>query len=344
MERVLVIRFGSLGDVVITSAVVEALFRTGERHRIVFLTKRRYAALFDGDPRIERVVGVEGNDSPGEIARAAGKKFDAVIDLHGTLRSIAVSTLIKAPVKARVRKHALARRLMVWSRNRFRRRFDVLGSYMDTLLAVGVNERILPRLLPGPEALDSADRLLSPFRKAGSRLIGLAPGSRHPSKRWDARSWARLADLCAARGDVPLIFGDHDDRGFADEVQGLAETKIPSIAGEADLRATVGAIARLDCLVSNDSGPMHVAGALGTPFVAVFGPTHPDLGFVPGYPSGAILHAGLPCSPCSIHGQSPCRLGGRPCMSLISPETTLAEADRMMSIRAAGRLDADAPC
>ncbi len=158
-----------------------AFFRTGERHRIVFLTKRRYAALFDGDPRIERVVGVEGNDSPGEIARAAGKKFDAVIDLHGTLRSIAVSTLIKAPVKARVRKHALARRLMVWSRNRFRRRFDVLGSYMDTPRSSqsGVNERILPRLLPGPEALDSADRLLSPFRKAGSppdrALPGIAP-------------------------------------------------------------------------------------------------------------------------------------------------------------------------
>jgi len=344
MGRVLVIRFGSLGDVVITSAVVEALYRSGESPRIVYVTKRRYAALFEGDSRIERVVGVERDDSPFAVVRAAGTGFDAVIDLHGTIRSIAVSALVKAPVKARVRKHGLARRLMVWSRNRFRRRFDVLGGYMDTLRAFGVEGRILPRLVPSPDSLDSADRLLAPFRKAESLLIGLAPGSRHPTKRWDARAWARLADLCAARGHVPLIIGDTDDRAFAGEVRELAETDIPSIAGKADLRATVGAIARLDCLVSNDSGPMHIAGALGTPFVAVFGPTHPDLGFAPGYPTGAILHAGLPCSPCSIHGEYPCRLGGRPCMSLISPEMVIDGADRMMSLRAAGYTDADTTC
>lgn len=344
MERVLVIRFGSLGDVVIASAVVEALHRMKERPGIVFLTKKRYAALFEGDSRLDRVVGTDKGDTPGAIVRAAGTEFDAVIDLHGTLRSRIVSVLVSAPVKTRVRKHALARRLMVWSRNRFRRRFDVLGSHMDTLRSLGVEGRVLPRLLPGPEALENADRLIAPFRKGSGRLIGIAPGSRHATKRWDARSWARLAILLAARGDVPLILGDDGDRAFAEEVRGLAETDIPSIAGEADLRTTVGVIAWLDCLVSNDSGPMHVAGALDTPFAAVFGPTHPDLGFAPGYPFGSILHAGLSCSPCGIHGEHPCRLGGRPCMSLISPDMVLTEADRMMSLRAAGRPGPDIPC
>ena len=103
--------------------------------------------------------------------------------------------------------------------------------------------------------------------------------------------------------------------------------KSVSLAGRIDLDVTVAAIARMRCLVTNDSGPMHIAGALGVPFVAVFGPTHPDLGFVPGYPSGHILHSGAFCSPCSVHGARPCRMKRRFCMDDITWEMVIRELD-----------------
>jgi heptosyltransferase-2 len=87
-----------------------------------------------------------------------------------------------------------------------------------------------------------------------------------------------------------------------------------SLAGTIGLAETVAVITRFKALVTNDSGPMHIAGALGIPFVAMFGPTHPDLGFDPGYPSGTVLHSGARCSPCSVHGEKPCRMRSRFCM------------------------------
>ena len=102
------------------------------------------------------------------------------------------------------------------------------------------------------------------------------------------------------------------------------------VAGEIELSETIALISRLSVLVTNDSGLMHVAGALGIPFVAVFGPTHPDLGFAPGYPSGGIVHAGVDCSPCSIHGQSPCRKVKRVCMDEITREMVMEHIDTVM--------------
>lgn len=329
MENVLVIRFSSLGDVVLAGAVVEAIRAAVPGCRITVLTKRMYGPVFAFDRRIARVVGIAGDESPQRIAALTGGRFDAVIDLHGSLRSVLVCALIRARLKTRVKKHSLSRRLMILLRNRFRRRFDVLGSFLETLAPLGIERRVLPRIFPGAAALETADALLSPLRAGSRSMIGLAPGSRHPAKRWSARSWARLAEMIERRGDIPVFIGDEDDASFVGEILGMTTAGVSSLAGSPDLAAAIGIIARLDGLVCNDSGPMHLAGALGTPFAAIFGPTHPDLGFVPGYPYGAVLHAGLPCSPCSLHGGAACRLGDHRCMDAITPEAVLEELNRM---------------
>jgi heptosyltransferase-2 len=333
MESVLVIRFSSLGDVVLSSAVVEAVLDALPDCRITILTKSVYAPVFASDRRVARIIGIEGNETPAEIAKRTGGRFDAVIDLHGSLRSVLVGAFIRARVKARVNKHSFARRLMIWSRNRFRRRFDVLGSFLETLRPLGIESRSFPRVLPGAAALDKADVLLSSLRTSSARLIGLAPGSRHPTKRWGALSWARLAEKLEMRGGIPIFIGDAGDASFVEEVRSLTSVNSLSLAGSSDLAATIGIIARLDSLVCNDSGIMHLAGALGVPFAAVFGPTHPDLGFTPGYRYGAVLHAGLPCSPCSLHGGAPCRLGDHRCMEAITPDAVLDELDRTVRLK-----------
>lgn len=329
MRNILLIRFSSLGDVVLTSAVIEALHTLGG-NRITLLTRAAYAPLFASDPRIARLVGIEGGERPSEIAALCGTTFDAVADLHGTLRSIPVSALIRAPMKLRIHKRSLARRFMIWSGNRFRRTFDVLGSSLETVRPLGVTERVLPRIVPGERELREAESLLSGIAAPGGRRIGLAPGSRHREKRWGAESYAMLADSLIGRGDIPVFIGDANDRECIRDIAARMKGSAPSLAGAADLGVTAGIISLLDGLVSNDSGPMHLAGALGTPCAAVFGPTHPDLGFVPGYPRMAVLHTGLSCSPCSVHGQTPCRLGTRVCMTGIAHGAVLRELDRLM--------------
>ena len=327
MNDVLVIRFSSLGDVVMASAVFEALHKYFPGIRIHFLTKSVYVPLFESDDRITKVVGINGRESPFQIASMIGRRtFDAVLDLHGSLRSTSVVSLLKAPLKSRVNKHVWARRIMVWSRNRFRRTFDVLGNYLDTLAPLGITGRFFPRLVPSEKNLEAADNLLK--ENAGC-IVGFAPGSRHTAKRWNENSFAQLADKFAQRGDMPVFIGDMNDIEVIERIRKSMSSKSLSLAGKTDLAVTAGVISRCKALVTNDSGPMHIAGALSVPFSAIFGPTHPVLGFVPGYPYGIILHSGVHCSPCSIHGEKPCRMGKMVCMDKVTWEMVMAELDKV---------------
>ena len=335
MSDFLIIRFSSLGDVVLTTAVVEQLSTELPETAIHFLTNQAYAGVFDDDTRIAEVIAIKGNESPQRIVRmTGGRSFDAVIDLHGNLRSMAVSALIRSPRKVRLNKHPIARRLMVWSKNRFQRNFDVLESYLQTLTPFGLGSFVLPKITPGEKTMHAATALLHAYNPGcETSAVGIAPGAKHPTKRWNEDSFARLADEIAAQGYLPVFLGDKSDESVIKKIQGMMNRESLSLAGKVDLSMTIGVIALLKGLVSNDSGPMHIAGALRIPFVAVFGPTHPNLGFVPGYPSGNILHTGVPCSPCSIHGEKPCWMESRFCMNDITWEMVFDELARVMELQ-----------
>lgn len=336
MSDFLIIRFSSLGDVVMTTSVVEQLSIGLPETAIHFLTMKAYAGVFDNDTRIKKVIAIKGSESPQRIVRmTGGKPFDAVIDLHGSLRSMAVSALIHSPRKVRLNKHPITRRLMVWSKNRFQRNFDVLESYLQTLTPFGLGAFVFPKITPSEKTLHAANALLRAYSPGcETSAVGIAPGAKHPPKRWNEESFARLADLISAQGNLPVFIGDRDDEDVVKNIQGMMSCKSLSLAGKVDLTMTIGVIALLKGLVSNDSGPMHIAGALRAPFVAVFGPTHPNLGFVPGYPSGSILHTGVPCSPCSIHGEKPCWMESRFCMNDITSEMVFEELMRVMKLNA----------
>ncbi|MFC1551407.1 glycosyltransferase family 9 protein [Candidatus Latescibacterota bacterium] len=319
---ILIIRFSSLGDVVMTSAAVEALKRNFPESHIYYLTKKQYSQIFESDERIYKVIGITGNESPFEIAKSLGRKdFDAVIDLHGSIRSILVSSALRSPKKLRIVKHSLARRLMILSRNRYRRTFDFLGSIMDTLKPLDISWREMPKIVPDESVADIARSVLN-IENGGRdhKIIGIAPGSRHVTKRWNEHSFAGLADAISANGDVPVFLGDKSDTPVIDRIGAMIGSEPFSLAGKIDITTTVSVISHLDSLVTNDSGPMHIAGALGVPCAAVFGPTHPVLGFCPGYPAVSIFHSGAVCSPCSIHGATPCRMPRRFCMDDITDE------------------------
>ncbi|MBN1294921.1 MAG: glycosyltransferase family 9 protein [Candidatus Latescibacteria bacterium] len=331
MNDILFIRFSSLGDIVLTSAVIEAFRKKYHDARIYYMTRNEYSGLFYKDNRIDELITVHSGESPVQIIKRSGKEtYDAVIDLHGTLRSRMITALLKSPRKIRLNKHAIARRFMVWSHNRYRRQFDVLESYLDTLRPFGIRGKLLPCLKPSDECLRTARVILGLHCKDKPfKCIGIAPGAKHSEKRWNEKSYANLADEMVKAGHTPIFIGDMGDKDIIERIRSIMTAESLSLAGQIDLSVTVGVISLLKVLITNDSGPMHIAGAAGTPFVAVFGPTHPDLGFVPGYPSGAVLHSGISCSPCSIHGEKPCRMKRRFCMDEITVEMVLEEVKKV---------------
>lgn len=178
----------------------------------------------------------------------------------------------------------------------------------------------LPELRVPPAEI-AAWRGAHNFASSQRTDVALAPGAVGPSKRWPASAYAALARSLAAAGHRIWVVGGPDERPLAAEIVAAAPEAISDLTGP-DLRNAILALAAASVTVSNDSGLLHVAAALGTPAIGIFGPTSP-FHWAPLNPIAAIIEAGsaLPCRPCH---KPTCRLAHHRCMRDIAVEDVLA--------------------
>jgi heptosyltransferase-2 len=172
-----------------------------------------------------------------------------------------------------------------------------------------------PRLYPGDVDQHAVDALLSQCGWNGEPLIAFAPGSVWATKRWP--HYAELAELIDGR---IAIIGSAADSELASAIAKAAGARLIDATGKLSLLASAELIARAAVLVTNDSSPLHLASAMGTPTVAIFGPTVPEFGFGPLAPRSITLGiTTLACRPCDRHGPQRCPLGHWRCMREITP-------------------------
>jgi heptosyltransferase-2 len=192
------------------------------------------------------------------------------------------------------------------------------GHEVERLLALAsAGAQTAPAVTLGltPDDYAAADAWLR-LRGVSSGFVALAPGS-----IWGTKRWPWYAELAGAL-DVPLVIvGSQDDALLGQELTAVAPARIHSAAGALTLRGSTALIQRAAVLVTNDSAPLHFATAVGTPVVAIFGPTIPAFGFGPRGPRDRVLELeGLSCRPCSSHGPQVCPLGHHHCMRMLSVE------------------------
>ncbi len=260
--------------------------------------------------------------------RAMG--FDLVIDLHGNMRSFLVRLVTGAPKTVRVEKNSFAR----W--------FLVVFKQSSASLKKSVREKILECLPPLDIPLASTDTQLYPMHPGGvlsslsidpaARLIGLAPGAKHATKRWKPEFFAQVANQLGQRTkSMILILGDKSDQAVADQVSRLVTVPHKNLAGWTNLNELMAVVSTLSLLVTNDSGLMHMGEALKIPLVALFGPTVREFGFAPYRDSSRLLEcADLSCRPCSLHGEDRCPLQHHRCMEQLRPEPVLSAAENLL--------------
>jgi lipopolysaccharide heptosyltransferase II len=323
----LVIQTAFLGDVVLTTPLLTAL---AERHGPVDVVVTPAAApLLDGHPAVRRVIaydkrgrdaGLAGFRQLGAELRARG--YTRAYLPHRSWRSAALALLARVPDRVGFADSPAA----ITYTTRVRR--PATGHEVDRLLALaGRPARTAPpvALALTDEDEAAADRWLAE-RGIPPGFIAIAPGS-----IWGTKRWPYYPALAAALEGPLVLIGGSDDTRLADEVMGAAPGRAWSGAGTLSLRVSAALIKRARVLVTNDSAPLHLATAVGTPLVAIFGPTVPEQGFGPrGSRSLALGHAGLGCRPCSAHGPQVCPLGHHRCMRELSVET-VAEATVMVA-------------
>lgn len=328
-----VVRLSALGDAILTTGLLHLLHQ--ERGwTFTVLTKPASSPVFAGHPAVEAVAspGLKDLGPAGWLRFAAGlAKSHAghgLLDLHGTLRSRLLSLLWRGPVR-RYPKFSLERRLLSLlgpgrapgAAARLAE-FNVPQRYsLAVFPQARPREELRPRLFLAPPVLAQArETLARAGLDPGRRPVALHPFATHPGKAWPAAHWRTLA-------------GELDKAEIPWFVLGQSATPSPlpgprDLTNRTDLRQAAALISLSRCLVTGDSGPMHLGTAVGTPVVALFGPTTVHWGFFPSGGRDVVLEPDLPCRPCSLHGGRGC---GRPdpCMAAITPAAVLAAVLRI---------------
>ena len=317
MPSSLVIQTSFLGDTVLTTPLLAQLARRGD---VDVVTTPASAALLANNPSLRTVIVYDkrGADRglPGFVALAKRLRktpYDVAFLAQGSFRSAALA--LAAGVPSRVGFDTSSGRWLYTRRVTFR---DDLHHAARLLRLARPNGRpatadeLRPLLYPGDAERHAVDTLFAQHGiVAGDRVVAIAPGSVWATKRWPG--FVALAALLQSHARV-VIVGGSDDAPLAREIVAAAPSAI-NATGQLSLLASAALIGRAAVLVTNDSAPLHLASAMATPTVAIFGPTVPAFGFGPLAPRSIVVgHKTLDCRPCDRHGPQRCPLGHFRCM------------------------------
>ncbi len=316
--RILLLRFSSLGDVILTMPVALALRQKYTGATVDLGTKIDYRGLFTPPSPFTRVIYLDGDGIMPFVKKVNEQRYDVIGDLHASLRTVMIVPLLKAGTRKRYRKGAVARRTFVETGIRLSPFPSVLRRYLATFGIDGLPDT--PWLGTSPEEKQRGHAILRRAGAAGNRVLGIAPGAKWGTKKWGIGRYAELARRLEQRGfDAVFIFGKGDE-GVRDELVTVSPLAKTIDVREYLLRDIGYAVAAMDVFVGGDTGLMHLAEAVGTPLVALFGPTTREFGFFPAGRKSVVIEKDFRCRPCSLHGSMACKYAHHRCMEDITVE------------------------
>jgi heptosyltransferase-2 len=326
----LVVQTSFLGDTVLTTPLLVQLANRGP---VDVVTTPAAAALLAHHPAVRTLIVYDKRGADRALLglwrlarRLRATRYDVAFLAQGSWRSAALALL--AGIPTRIGFSTSAGRLLYTKRVAYR---DDLHHAARLLMLARPNGReptpaeLRPSLAPGAAEREAVDA----FLRAGGvgsdePLVALAPGSVWATKRWPF--YPELARMLAEEGARIVVVGSAADTPLAQAIVAATPGALDA-TGRLSLLASAELLGRSRVLVTNDSAPMHLASALRTPTVAIFGPTVPDFGFGPLAPrAAAVGHDTLPCRPCDRHGPQRCPLGHHRCMRELAPSAVAERA------------------
>ncbi len=324
--KICIIRLGSLGDLVLMVPMLRALRSEFPSNEIHLVCKEKFSGLFDAGGLVDSFIAVKRGDLP-ELFRLRAalsrERYETIIDAHGVIRSNLLFHSLRAWRKLQIRKDEIRKAALIVGRiNLYHRIESQAGRYAELAARLGAETRGTHAGLPvSPAAERRAETLLG--AGGGRPPIAFAPGARWPTKRWPAGHFARLIAEAAARGCRCILLGGSEDLGANAEVAALSECAPLDLTGALSIMESAAVLKRCGALVTNDSAPLHLAEAVGTPVIALFGPTVREFGYYPRLERSRALETMLPCRPCSRNGKRSCPYGTKECLTSIEPRSAL---------------------
>lgn len=332
--RLLLVRFGAIGDVLLITPLIRALRAKYRDATITALTKVTHAPLLVDNPHLDDVLALGSGNSLVTLAREIRRRnYSHLLDLHGNLRCRTLRLLTPGRWTGYSAQRRARRTLIQTKQNMYGGLVPVAERYFEAARDLAVVPDGGPPEFHLTDAVEAAAECWLANRgiPVAASLVAVAPSAAHATKRWPIDHWGNVVARLSAEGHQVLILGGPLDRGLCEGIALRGKGRAHAAISPDGLPGTAALLRRTRLLISGDTGLMHLATAVETPVLALFGPTVEAFGFFPYRARARVLQLDLPCRPCSSKGTGNCPLEHHRCMRDLTPEMALAQAAEFLS-------------
>ncbi|GFM33519.1 glycosyltransferase family 9 protein [Desulfovibrio subterraneus] len=330
MSRIGIWNTAFLGDAVLTLPLIRTVRAAYPDAEIDFYVRKGLRSLFTGQPELAEVYEYDKRGSQnGFLAAAsmgrelASRNYSLWISAHTSLRSGIIARWTSARMRIGYSRPFFNQWFYTHTVDRRFPELEEIERLLQLVKPLGIEHvHDWPELVLPADALAAADAFWQ--ERITGPVLGVHPGSVWGTKRWPAASYAEIVRRGVEAGAQVLVFAgpgeEHMAREVLDTCGVAALDKVIDLSAKLSLPVLAAYLGRLDCYVTNDSGPMHLAWAQKTPVTAIFGPTVQALGFYPRGKDSTVLEADVACRPCGLHGPQECPKEHFACMRQVTPD------------------------
>lgn len=319
MAKILILRFSSIGDIVLTTPVIRCVKQQVKDAEVHFCTKKAFKSIVASNPHVDKVHVLE--DSLGSLIKLLkAENYDYIIDLHNNLRTRIIKARLGKPSRG-FNKINYEKWLMVnFKRNKLPD-VHIVDRYLEAAITLGVKDdgKGLDYFISPQDVVDIST-LPKGFRTG---YVAFAIGAQHFTKRLPVE---RIIELCEKLKQPVVLLGGKEDIATGEEIaqyfqahKGDSKTLVYNACGKYSLNGSASLVEQASKVVSHDTGLMHIAAAFKKDIISVWGNTIPEFGMYPFRTNFKTLEVkGLSCRPCSKIGYKKCPKGHFKCMRDIS--------------------------
>ncbi|MDQ2799618.1 MAG: glycosyltransferase family 9 protein [Armatimonadota bacterium] len=334
ISRLLIVKTSSIGDVIHALPIVQAIKEAAPHLTLGWVVRRRCADVLRGNPVIDHLYVMPDKPSLGELRALRGElragRYEMALDMQGLLLSGLVTWLSGAPVRLGWDRNREANALflthpIIPGKGQMRHEVDLLYGFAEMLGVQTAHADFTPQPYLASEGLVRAEEWLAALLQP---RIALNVGASRAYKRWPVERWAQVAQALTAQGRGVVFVGDKNDAEIVAQITPSLTAGYVDLAGKTTLRELASVLAACDLLVTADTGPMHIAVAVGTPVIAIFGATDPAR-HGPYGARNVVLHDPAPGA--MMRGKRPTEEAGTACMARVTVEDVLRAVERLLS-------------
>lgn len=319
MKKILIIRFSSIGDIVLTTPVIRCIKEQKPEIEIHFLTKKSFKGILEYNPYLSKIHTIEKDIN--EIARELKEEnFDYVIDLHNNLRSLQTKKIIGKPSSS-FKKLNFKKWMLVNFKINNMPAMHVVDRYLETAAALGIKNDLKGLDYFIPEKDEVTIQSLPSTHQNG--YIGFVIGAKHFTKQLPTE---KIIAICKKLNRPIILLGGKEDKERAIAIEKAVGATVYNACGNFNLNQSASIIKLAKKIISHDTGLMHIAAAFQKEIISVWGNTVPAFGFTPYLPdskSKIVEVKNLACRPCSKIGYDKCPKGHFKCMMEIDENAFL---------------------